>query len=332
MKKVILAICLLVFTFVLTSCGNSASLLDCNVKLEAYKAKMELNNGVSVDSNIDVFVEGGNMYNVNTTSNVVLSPLYIELINGNQTNHLIEKKDKIYSVDKINDKYVAGYFCTKEELDEEYNFDSNYDNYFSLKNLSSTKIKHITGGYKISYDLAEYFHSIEDGVVKNMYDKIVKESILSSSLNIDITFINDNEIKMIYFYEIDLSVEGGKERIQIVQTMEFSIEKVTPIAVLDDCYLEIHSFLSSSLDNTKTDLAGFNKFYLNSFDTGYTRIGFEKGTYEFIFDNENVSVTLYDINKNKLESVDGKTFDVNMDIYFIYFNTTADSFVSVVKK
>ena len=86
------------------------------------------------------------------------------------------------------------------------------------------------------------------------------------------------------------------------------------------------------IDNTIADLVGFDKFYLNSFDTGYTRIAFEKGTYEFIFDDENVSISLYDINKNKVESVDGKTFNVNMDIYFIHFNTTADSFVSVVKK
>ena len=332
MKKVILSIYLFLLSFVLFSCDKGASLIDCNLKLDAYKTKMELNNGVVVDSNIDVFVEGGNMYNVNTTSDVMFEPLYIKLVNGTQTYHLIERRDKIYTVDKLKDRYIASYFCDDDELDDEYNFDSNYDEYFSLKSLPSLKIKNIDSGYKITYDLAEYFDSIEDGVVKNMYDKIVKESIMTSSLAIDIKFINEEKINMIYFYEIDLRVDGGKERIQIVQTLNFQIAKVTPITSLDQCYLEVHRYLSSSIDNTIADLSGFDKFYLNSFDSGYTRIAFEKGTYEINSDSENVTITLYDINKNKVESVDGKTFNVNMDIYFIHFNTTEDAWLTVTKK
>ncbi len=332
MKKIVLAIYLFIVAFVFTSCGSSASLVDCNVKLEAFKARMEFNNGVVVDTNIDMLTEGVNMFNINSTSNVMFEPLYIELINGSEVHNLIEKKEKIYTVDKIGDKYIAGYFCTSEELDSDYNFDSNYDDYFSIKNLSSLKIKNINNGYKITYDLAEYFDNAEDGFIKNLYDNLDKKSIVRSDLTIDIIFNSETNVKMIYFYEIDTKTDDYEERMQVVQTLIFNIEKVSAITSLDNCYLDVHSYLSSSIDNTTADLVGFDKFYLNSFDTGYTRIAFEKGTYEFIFDDENVSISLYDINKNKVESVDGKTFNVNMDIYFIHFNTTADSFVSLVKK
>ena len=77
---------------------------------------------------------------------------------------------------------------------------------------------------------------------------------------------------MIYFYEIDTKTDDYEERMQVVQTLIFNIEKVSAITSLDNCYLDVHSYLSSSIDNISSSNSTSKSFTSSKYLSLYSII------------------------------------------------------------